>query len=278
MPDRAAPWDAVSDKYDTWVISPFAPRVDFPLRADVRRLLGTWKQRGLLQRRVVFDIGCGRGDGLALVAGRVGFAVGVDFSPRMLDLSERFLRARGVVPSRAAGRAALPRVATELRKLSAGKEPGTRTTLVQADMRTLAPLRGSADLVLAISSISPTRPGLAARVFGEVASCLKPGGTLMAVLASLDAFHYLVALADRLGVDLPDAGHVDAHGMFHENGERQKFFTPAEIGQLCDESGLRRLALKKVRYPWSLLRRFGWGYFPGHPTLWDWYLVARAGP
>jgi SAM-dependent methyltransferase len=276
MPDRAAPWDAVSDKYDTWVISPFAAGVDFPLRADVRRLVDTWRKRGQLQRRVVFDIGCGRGNGLALVAGRVGLAVGVDFSPRMLDLSERFLRARGVVPSRDVGRAGLRRVATGLRKLAVGKEPGARTTLVQADMRALAPLRRSADLVLAISSISPSRPGLAARVFGEVVSCLKPGATFMAVLASLDAFHYLVALADRLGVDLPDAGHVDTHGMFHENGERQKFFTPAEIRQLCDESGLRMLALKKVRYPWALLRRFGWGYFPGRPTLWDWYLVARA--
>jgi SAM-dependent methyltransferase len=274
MPDAATPWDEASDDYDSWVISPFAPGVDFPLRGDVRRLLAAWKRRGVLERKVVLDVGCGRGDGLALVAGRVGLAVGIDFSPRMLDLGERFLKARGIAPARAPGGAGLGRVVRGLRQRAAG----TRTLLVRADMRSLAPLRGSADLVLAISSISPTRPGLAGRVFDAVASCLKPGGTFLAVLASLDAFHYLLALADRRGVALPDAGRVDADGMFHENGERQKFFAPAEITRLCEASGLRRLALRKVRYPWPLVRRFGWGYFPGHPRLWDWYLVARARP
>ena len=277
MPDAAAPWDAVSEQYDDWVISPFAPRVRFPLRTDIRRLLGTWKRRGELQQRVVFDLGCGRGDGVALVAGRVGFTVGVDFSPRMLDLSERFLRARGITPARYRGRAGLARVAAELRAFQAGDgDRRARTVLVEGDMESLAPLRHSADAVLAISSISPSRPGRAGRVFDQVVSSLRPGGTLMAVLASLDAFHYLAALADRLGVELPDLGRVDAHGMFHEGGEQQQFFTPADIRRHCRESGLRMQALAKVRYPWPLVRRFGWGFFPGRPRLWDWYLVGRA--
>jgi SAM-dependent methyltransferase len=273
MPDRAAPWDAVSHKYDTWVISPFAPGVEFPLRADVRRLLAAWRRRGGGQRRVAFDVGCGRGDGLALLAGRVGFAAGLDFSPRMLDLSQRFLSDRGIAPSRYD----LRRLAKELRRSKVTPEIGPRTALVQADMRRLAALRGTADLVLAISSISPAQPGQAARDFGEVVACLKPGGMLMAVLASLDAFQYLVALAARLGVELPDLGHVDEQGMFHEHGEQQQFFAPAHIRRLCALTGVHVLALKKVRYPWPLMRRFGWGYFPGRPRLWDWYLVARAG-
>jgi SAM-dependent methyltransferase len=276
MPDAAAPWDAVSEQYEAWVISPFAPHVRFPLRADVRRLLAVWKRRGELRHRTVFDLGCGRGDGVALVAGRVGFAVGIDFSPRMLDLSERFLRARGITPERYRGRAGLARVAAELRAFAAGNGRGARTVLVEGDMESLAPLRHSADLVLAISSISPARPGLSGHVFEQVVSSLKPGGTLMAVLASLDAFQYLVALADRLGVELPDLGRVDAHGMFHEGGEQQQFFTPAHIRQLCVESRLRVRALAKIRYPWQLVRRFGWGYFPGRPRLWDWYLVGHA--
>jgi SAM-dependent methyltransferase len=275
MPD-AAPWDAVSEKYEAWVISPFAPQVRFPLRTDVRHLLATWKRRGELRRRVAFDLGCGRGDGIALLAGRVGFAVGIDFSPRMLDLSARFLRARGIAPERYRGRAGLARVAAELRAFAAGDGRAGRTVLVEGDMESLAPLRQSADLVLAVSSISPARPGLAGRVFDQVVSSLKPDGTLMAVLASLDAFHYLVALADRLGAELPDVGRVDAHGMFHEGGEQQQFFTPTHIRQLCAASRLRVRGLTKVRYPWQLVRRFGWGYFPGRPRLWDWYLVGHA--
>jgi SAM-dependent methyltransferase len=213
---------------------------------------------------------------VALVAGRVGFALGLDFSSRMLDLSERLLRSRGITAERYRGRAGLARVAAELRAFAAGDRGGARTVLVEGDMESLASLRHSADLVLAVSSISPARPGRAGRVFDQVVSSLKPGGTLMAVFASLDAFHYLSALADRLGVALPDLGRVDAHGMFHEGGEQQQFFTPADIRRLSGESRLRVQTLAKVRYPWPLVRRFGWGFFPGRPRLWDWYLVGRA--
>ncbi len=265
----------VSDAYDKWVITPFAPGVEFSLRGDVRRLLGAWTRRGA-SRRVVLDLGCGRGDGLALVAGRVGFAVGLDFSRRMLDLSERFLRARGTVPSRYGRRGGLGRLGAELRAFAAGAADGARTVLVEADMGSLVPLRRSADLVLAVNSISPARPGQAPRVFRQVVSCLKPGGTLMAVLASLDSFQYLVALAGRLGVRLPDLGKVDERGMFHEDGEQQQFYAPGDIRQLCAQTGLRVLGLEKVRYPWRLMRRFGWGYFPRRPRLWDWHLIARA--
>ena len=277
MPGRAAPWDAVADeaRYERWVISPFAADVEFRLRGAVRRLLAGWRRRGGLGRRVVLDLGCGRGDGIALVAGRVGFAAGLDFSPRMLDLAERFLAARGVTPSRYRGRAGLVRLADELHAVAGGAHRGPTTALAAADMRNLAWLRGSADLVLAVNSISPARAAETGRVFGEVARLLKPGGLLMAVLASLDAFHYLLDLAARRGVPLGDVGRVDARGMFHEDGETQKFFTPDEIRALSRANGLHVLALTKVRYPWTLMRRFGWGYFPGRPRLWDWYLVAR---
>jgi SAM-dependent methyltransferase len=277
MPGGAAPWDAVADegRYERWVISPFARGVDFRLRGDVRRLLARWKRTGGIERRVVLDLGCGRGDGLALVAGRVGFAAGLDFSPRMLDLAARVLATRDVTTSRYRGRTGRVRLAADLRAVAAGTRRGPRTALAEADMRDLALLRGSADLVIAVLSISPARATETSRVFHEVARSLKPGGVLMGVLASLDAFHYLLDLADRRGVRLDDVGRMDDEGMFHEGGETQKFFAPAEIRTLCRASGLRVLALTKVRYPWALMRRFGWGWFPGRPRLWDWHLVAQ---
>ena len=276
MSDEIASWDEAADAYDAWVIHPFAPHVDFPSRRHVRRLLATWKRKGELKRRVAFDLGCGRGQGLALFAGQVGFACGLDFSTRMLELSERVLKTRGISPSRYPHRGGLERLGNDLRAFHAGKKNGTTTVLVEADMRNLAPLRRSADLALAINSISPARAADTARVFNQVVSTLKRGGVMMAVLPSLDAFQYLLALAKRRGVHLPDAGRVDEHGMFHEGGEQQKFFAPAEIIQLCEASRLQVVALEKVRYPWSLMRRHGWGYFPGRPRLWDWGLVARV--
>ena len=175
-----------------------------------------------------------------------------------------------MVPVRCGGGAA------GLRAAVAAGEPTPRTLLVRGDMHALAGLRGSADLVVAVNSISPERPGRAAQMFEQVAACLKPGGVLMAVLASLDAFQYLTTMAARLGVALPDAGRVDARGMFHEGGEQQQFFTPGDIRALCAATALRVVRLQKVRYPWRLMQRFGWGYFPGRPRLWDWHLVAQA--
>jgi SAM-dependent methyltransferase len=276
MSDEIRSWDAAAAAYDTWVISPFAPDVDFPLRNHVRRLLDTWKQRGESRRRIAIDCGCGQGQGLRLFAGQVGFACGLDFSSRMLDLSERLLKSRGISLSRYPYRSGLTRLRDDLREFSARKKDGTRTVLVEADMRNLARLRHSADLVLAINSISPHRATDVARVFAQVVSTLKKGGLLMAVLPSLDAFQYLLALAKQRRRRLPDVGHVDEDGMFHEGGEQQKFFAPTEIAQLCAMGRLDVLALEKVRYPWSLMQRFGWGYFPGRPRLWDWSLVARA--
>src|SRR4026209_2433597 len=117
MSDRAAPWDAVANeaRYERWVISPFARGGGFRLRGDVRQILARWKRAGTLERRVVLDVGCGRGDGLALVAGRGGFGAGLAFSPRMLDLAARFLAARDVVPARYRGRTGLAKLARVLR-------------------------------------------------------------------------------------------------------------------------------------------------------------------
>jgi len=275
---EATPWDEVADEklYEKWIISPFASDVDFRLPADVLGLLDRWKRGGGLGRRVVLDLGCGRGDGLALVAGHVGFAAGLDFSPRMVALAERFLKARDVATTTYPRRDGVARMARDLRRTAAGTRREPVSALAVADIRNLSRLRYSADLVLAVNSISPARAADTSRAFGEVASTLRPGGTLMAVLPSLDAFQYLIGLARRRGARLPDAGRVDANGMFHENGTAQKFFTSDEILALSRANGLRPVSISKVRYPWPLMRRFGWGYFPGRPRLWDWHLVARS--
>jgi len=273
----ATPWDEVADEklYEKWIISPFARGVKFDLPDDVRGLLDGWKRRGGTGRRVVLDLGCGRGDALALVAGHVGFAGGLDFSPRMLALAQRFLAARDVSATTYPRRDGSARMARDLRSVAAGDRRAPVSALAEADILDLSRFRRSADLVLAVNAISPSRAVDTSRMFGEVAKALKPGGTLMAVLPSLDAFQYLTQLAQRRGASLRGAGRVDAQGMFHENGAAQKFFTSDEILALSRAHGLRTVSIAKVRYPWPLMRRFGWGYFPGRARLWDWHLVAR---
>jgi hypothetical protein len=194
----------------------------------------------------------------------------------MLDLAGRFLAAQGVSSMRHRGRDALVRLAIDLRAVAAGRRRGPTTALARADLRNLSALRRTADLVLAINSISPPRAAEASRMFSEVAKTLKSGGVLMAVLPSLESFQYLLDLARRRGTPLHEAGRIDARGMFHESGEAQKFFTADEIRALLRVNGLRVLSLAPVRYPWAIMARFGWGNFPARPRLWDWHVVARA--
>jgi SAM-dependent methyltransferase len=262
-------WDVTAGDYDAQVVTPFARGVDFRLARDVDRILGAWRRDGSLHRRVAVDFGCGQGDGVALLADQVGLAIGLDFSAPLLDRCERRLRERGVASVQRVGTRGVGGM------LAAQKQRSAFTNvLVRGDMRRLAAYRRKVDLALAITSISAPSANVSNAMFREVAASLKPDGTLVAVLASLDMLHYLYDLAARLGRPLRGAGRLEGD-LFVENDERQKFFTPDEIRERCRECNLTITRLEKVRYPWRMMQSFGWGYFPRHPRLWDWYLVAR---
>jgi hypothetical protein len=111
----------------------------------------------------------------------------------------------------------------------------------------------------------------------QIIACLRPGGRWIAVFPSLDNVEYLHRLYRRHGVDPAGLGRVSDDGRMyiHGDGERQKFFTPEEIRQLCASRRLTVERLEKIRYPWKLIARYGWGYFPRSPRMWDWYLLAR---
>ena len=113
-------------------------------------------------------------------------------------------------------------------------------------------------------------------MFASVAACVRPGGVLIAVLPSWDTMHHLSALERRHGGSPASAGTIDGRtGIYTDGRERAKFFLPEEITQLCQDNQLAVTRLEKIRYPWSLMRRFGWGYYPRSPRIWDWYLVAN---
>ena len=101
--EQARAYDRVAPHYHRDVISPFEPGIDFRLGADVRRILKNWNRDQTLSQRIVIDFGCGIGEAIALVAGRVGFAAAIDISTGMLKQCKKTLGRSGVEAERLNG-------------------------------------------------------------------------------------------------------------------------------------------------------------------------------
>lgn len=271
-------WDQLATCYEESVISPFAQGVRFRLAGDIRRILNTWRSDGTIGSRIVMDFGCGCGPALSLIAQHVGFVIGIDFSEAMLDESQKRLKEAGIDVIRYSRRKGIRGLAREIDVFEESDSGRRQTILVNRDLRRLGPLHKRADLGLAINSICPPNARDVRGIFREVTACIKPGGLFIFVFPSLDTMYHLFKLVRRYRVKkTPDLGIVEDDGVYVEpNGDRQKFFTPDEIHSLFDSEGWAIDEIEKIRYPWDLTERMGWGYFPGHHRLWDWYVIGHA--
>ena len=269
-------WDALSETYHQDVISPFSRGVSFRFETDVRRILGRWKRDGTLESRAAVDFGCGCGDALLTLAGSVGIAAGIDLSDQMLNKSQARLEKRGIDLCRLRGPKSVSLLARMLNPSYQCNHVARQTVLVTGNLFELGMLRGRVDLGVSINSICPPTAKQAKLMFDGIARSIKAQGRLILVLPSLDTMYYLERLFWRHHRRPWGGGRInEKEGAFVEpDGFQQKFFTPHEIVRLCAWKGLRIVRMEKIRYPWELMRRFGWGFFPGRPRLWDWYVVA----
>ncbi|MHC4640377.1 MAG: class I SAM-dependent methyltransferase [Planctomycetota bacterium] len=263
--------------YEEQVISPFSSEVRFRLPGDIRRFLRAWRTDGTINRRVVLDFGCGCGNSLLLVAGQVGLAAGIDFSEGMLIQSKIRLEQAGIEVIRYNRRQGLRAVAQRVNLLKKGELTGRETVLVNANLLRLSSVHACADLGLVINSISPQNARDVHTIFHQVTASIKRDGTCIFVFPSLDTMYYLFKLVRRHKKAPPDLGAIEEpDGIYVEpEGSRQKFFAPNEIEKLFESNRWNIDLMEKVRYPWDLIKRFGWGYFPRHHRLWDWYVVGH---
>jgi SAM-dependent methyltransferase len=270
-------WDDLARHYHQDVITPFDPKVDFRLRRDLNGQFRAWRRDGTLDRRVVLDLGCGIGEAIEMVAGTVGVAAGIDFSDGMLDASQRRLEAAGLQVRRLGGSQSLRQLRRLVDRREASADTPPLAVLARGNLLRLRSLEESCDMALAINSTAAESLTQAYRMVQQICACIKPGGVLIAVFPALDNVDYLRRLHQRHKADMRNLGHVSDDGRMyiHGDGEPQKFYTPEEIGELCDCHGLQIQRLDKIRYPWKVVARYGWGYFPRSPRLWDWYLVAK---
>lgn len=255
-------WDEFADIYDEESISPFRRGVRFPFSTDVKRTIRPWREDGTLDSRVGIDFGCGPGDSLRVLAGRLGLAIGADFSRRMLDVC----RARMSIRAR-------PRPAREW--IERGFEPRSTVTSVE-DLRDLSRLRGSVDLATSVNAICPAEPSVATRMLAQILRTVAPGGTAIVVVPAAESTADLFAWAEEDGEDLSGLGRFDARRaiLTYSTGETQRYLRRAEIEAAARRiRGLELARLEKVEYPWTHMREAGWGSLRGRPRLFDWYGV-----
>jgi len=265
-------WDEVCDDYHNFILSPFAPEMvdrDPATGAMRNQLLDEllalpW---GALRSARLADFGCGPGNLIAHLGGRVEQLTGIDKSGVALD-----------------------------RAAKVASDHGIRFDRVEADFRNIQ-LNTTFDLIVSSNSILPPADRRdVIRILEVIKNHLRPGGRFYGILPAYDATLYLQSLwLDHYTKMTGDRGHAnriveafregkladDERCSYADDGHNpQCYHTPETIGGEFYAAGLRLLREPmKIRYPWKLANRFDYGYFPDAPEeIWDWFVVAEAIP
>ncbi len=243
LPDGAIDWDLVGVRYHDHVLSPFAPEM-----VESRNLLLNALRTMDLHGLRVADLGCGPGNLMPYLAGRVERITLVDLSERSLELAE-----------------------------AAAEEAEIAAEVYRQDLRSLE-IPGQFDIVVSVNSILPPTRSDVVGILRCVHRLLAPGGRFLAILPSYDTTVYLRALTG----EAPAARLADDKNLAYadDGAHVQSYHTPESIERELSEAGLvLDEPPQKVYYPWELTRRHGYGHFPDAPEqIWDWYVKAgRAG-
>jgi SAM-dependent methyltransferase len=269
-PERGADtidWDSVSADYHHWIISPWAPEMTAPEPdrggTPRNRLLAAIDAYASedLRTRSMLDYGCGPGNMLKFLEGRIDEISGLDLSPAALEICGR-LAARA----------------------------GIRFHAIAADMRDYVS-EFQFDLIVSCNAVLPARREDIARTFRCMERNLKPDGTLMMILPSYDTCLALLAYTAERDARLSADDHEavdrriaafraekkmdDVTLSFADDGvHAQCFHTPQSIHNELAVAGFRVETMEKVEYPWEYAKRFDYGYYPDRPEIWDWYVEA----
>lgn len=249
-------WDSRAFDYKSKVLSPLYPGVKNPVFKFVYGLNSKQYER-------VADLGCGRGEFLGFLSQHFKEVWGIDWSKNMLHIAKKINKERKNV---------------HLKRL---------------DIRNLGTFYGYFDAVFSINTIAPYDISVAEDMVKEIFKVLRANGLFIAIFPSFDTVLYQRELTyasyleqglsseeawqktddyfvRRNKMNLEKGTYVDMDGI-----HVQKFFTETEIHSLLQGSGFKDIVTEKVLYPWALSRKYGYGYFPDKPEIWDWFSVAR---
>jgi SAM-dependent methyltransferase len=248
-------WDSIAAEYESKQLSPLDKGVKNPLFKFVVGLNPKDYER-------VVDLGCGRGKFLGFLSQRFKEVWGIDWSKDMLRIAEETYKRNKNI---------------HLKRL---------------DIRNLKPFYGYFDAAFLINTLTTYDVSVAEDIIKETFRILRAGGLFVAIFPSFDTVLYQRELTYASYIEQgltceeakekTDDFFVRRNKLNLEKGtyaddriHDQKFFTEDEIHALLQVIGFIDIATEKVLYPWDLSKKYGYGYFPGKPEIWDWFCHAQ---
>ena len=249
--DQAAHWSNAAARYEEEFIDPDSPGIRNPVRPALTRLA----RRGA---RSVVDLGCGAGPLLPFLAKRFENVIAVDFAEGMLARARACCR--------------------DIDNVS----------FVQASFTDLSAIRRPVDVAAAVNSLVLPDLEQLSGALAEVHRILKPGGTFVGIVPSMDGVHYLTMLlldrARKTGMPQSAArknaavhGEHElfdlAFGEFRYRGLVQHFWYSFELEYRLALAGFEKIHVRKASLSWDQcacgkeLSTF--------PPPWDWFFEAR---
>lgn len=259
-------WDEVAHQYHDVILSPFAIDMLAVDKSGHRRNLLVTDLLEIpeetLTRLSILDAGCGPGNLLDVLGHRLRRISAVDLSAQALHIATQKAQHQGI-----------------------------DFEAIQQDLSRLS-VKQRFDLIISVNAILPEQRETVVNIFKSLKQHLNPGGVIMAILPSFDTTLYLRSLwREKYSQSGKASTEVDelieqwcvskkldesTHAYADDGEHSQCYHAPETIRDELAEVGLElKQPLKKIYYPWSLCRRFGYGYFPdADEEIWDWYLVA----
>jgi SAM-dependent methyltransferase len=197
-------WSQHAARYDNVFVDPYDANVESPL----------WDALAAISdagAKTVADLGCGTGPLLPYLTGHFDKVIAVDFAPAMLKLAAERL----------------------------DREAFARVTVLERPMHELDDLAAHLDVAIAINSLVMPDVRLIDRTLRAIRASLKPAGTFLGIVPSIDTISYHLMLlldqgieqglepkeAERLAALRAERRHYDfAFGAFRFEGLRQKFW------------------------------------------------------
>lgn len=243
-------WDKLAKRYHKEVISPFQKGVVNPLFENLNKIKDA-------KKKIVADIGCGRGEILDILASKFKEVHALDFSPEMIK--------------------------------TARKTRKENIKYYVKDMKNLKEFENSFDVVISVNSILMPRTKDVKNALKSINSCLKKNGRFFGIFPSLESVLYQAFLifdkennksrdekkALKRARKISEIKNYDLiNGVYNDEGLLQKFFYYFELELRLKEAGFRNIKISKVLYPWRK-DVSDFVIFPGKPRMWDFFVSAE---